>query len=115
MLHDHGFTLDLNFFFIDEEMHGNLQLNASNLEPNQDLYLGFIFRHAEALDQVSTDELDEANLVELTNETEPAEEDFTPDQESPVDTEEAAEGDKAKGFDGMRTRVHFTDADYSEA
>lgn len=66
LLRDKGFTLDLNFFYIDEELHGNLQLNASNLEPNQDIYLGFIFRHAEALDQASTESLDDEILDEPT-------------------------------------------------
>ena len=33
LLRDQGFTLDLNFFHIDQELHGNLILNARNLEP----------------------------------------------------------------------------------
>ena len=56
-LRDDGFTLDLNFFNIDQELHGNLSLYAKIIEPNQDIYFGFIFRHAEPLEYALRAEL----------------------------------------------------------
>jgi hypothetical protein len=58
-LRDEGFTLDMNFFNIHEELHGNLSLYAKTIEPNQDIYFGFIFRHAEPLEYSIRAELDD--------------------------------------------------------
>ena len=42
-----GFSLDLNLFFIDSDLHGNLTLYTRDMAENQDLYMGFIFKHAD--------------------------------------------------------------------
>jgi|LakMenEpi03Aug12_release.lakeMendotaPanAssembly.Ray.scaffolds.fasta_scaffold556792_1 hypothetical protein len=33
-LNDRGFTMDLNVFFIDAELHGNLTLRTKNMVPD---------------------------------------------------------------------------------
>jgi hypothetical protein len=33
-LSDNGFTLDLNLFFLESELHGNLTLNTKNMKPD---------------------------------------------------------------------------------
>jgi hypothetical protein len=89
-LSDNGFTLDLNLFFLESELHGNLTLNTKNMKPDQDVYMGFIFKHAEPLEIVTrTDD-------ELFDE--------------PVEVEA-----RPKGFDGMRSKVSFTRTDFEKA
>ena len=91
LLSDTGFTLDLNLFAIESELHGNLTLNTKNMQPNQDVYMGFIFKHAELLETaLKTEDEDLSALSDL-------------------------EAVKFKGFDGLRAKVSYSGSDFSKA
>ena len=88
ILSDKGFTLDLNLFFLESELHGNLTLNTQKMQPNQDIYMGFIFKHAEMLEIVT--KVDDEAFDGLSD----------------------LEVIKPKGFDGLRSKVSFTRDDF---
>lgn len=91
LLSDTGFTLDLNLFAIESELHGNLTLNTKNMQPSQDVYMGFIFKHAELLETaLKTEDEDLSALSDL-------------------------EAVKFKGFDGLRAKVSYSGSDFSKA
>jgi len=91
LLSDTGFTLDLNLFAIESELHGNLTLNTKNMQPSQDVYMGFIFKHAELLETaLKTEDEDLSALSDL-------------------------EAVRFKGFDGLRAKVSYSGSDFSKA
>ena len=114
MLRDEGFTLDLNIFHIKAELHCNLTLNAHKMEPNQDVYIGFIFRHAEPMEfarqstmQSDDEEFDDDEsdlLLKPLNSTQPR-----------MDEEKEKKIEKHKGFDGFRAKVAYKEDDLSKA
>lgn len=82
--------MDLNLFAIESELHGNLTLNTRSMQPGQDVYMGFIFKHAEPLEAaLRADEEPDASA------------DF--------------EATRFSGFDGLRTKVSFAGTDFSKA
>jgi len=74
----------LNVYFIDSEMHGNLTLNTKDMAENQDIYLGFIFKHIE-------------------DESKPAADKGS--QDASVVDEKVKK--TMNGYDGLRTRVKY--------
>lgn len=91
LLSETGFTLDLNLFAIESELHGNLTLNTKNMKPNQDVYMGFIFKHVESVDTaIKSEDQDSIALSDL-------------------------EVVKFKGFDGLRAKVVYPASDFSKA